>query len=257
MNDKLLSAAIITFNEEDNLPRTLEAVKTIANEIVVVDSHSSDRTREIALSYGAKVFDEDWKGHIEQKNSALEKCGGKWILSIDADEVVSDELIKSIEQAIANDDAEGYIISRKSVYLGKTLNYMWRPDRHLRLVRRDANPKWGGYNPHDRLTINGKTAKLKGDLIHYSYKDLRDHWKRLIVYARLAAESYAQKGKRFSLIKLLFNPFWGVTKSYIFRLGFLDGIQGLFAAFSKGVYIFLKYAFVWEIEQGTKRYDNV
>ncbi|MDR2152564.1 MAG: glycosyltransferase family 2 protein [Helicobacteraceae bacterium] len=253
MNETLLSVAVITFNEEGNLARTLEAIKTIANEIIVVDSHSSDRTREIAQDFGAKVFEEDWKGHIAQKNSALEKCVGKWILSIDADEVASAELIKSIAQAIASDNADGFMISRKSVYLGKTLNYMWRPDLHLRLVKRDAKPRWSGYNPHDSLKIEGKIVKLKGDLIHYSYKDLSDHWNRLIVYARLAAESYAQKGKRFSLLKLLFNPMWGVTKSYIFRLGFLDGIQGLFAAFSKGVYIFLKYAFVWEIEQAAKR----
>ncbi|MDR1450845.1 MAG: glycosyltransferase family 2 protein [Helicobacteraceae bacterium] len=249
----LLSVAVITFNEEENLARTLKAVKPLADEIIVVDSHSTDRTREIALNYGAKVFDEDWKGHIAQKNSALEKCVGKWIFSIDADEVLSAELAKAIAQAIAGENAEGFIISRKSVYLGKTLNYMWRPDRHLRLVKRDAKPRWSGYNPHDILTIEGKTAPLKGDLIHYSYKDLSDHWRRLIVYARLAAESYAQKGRRFSLFRLLFNPLWGIIKTYIFRLGFLDGIQGLLAAFSKGVYIFLKYAFLFELQLASKK----
>jgi glycosyltransferase involved in cell wall biosynthesis len=243
-----LSVALITFNEENNLPRTLEAVKTIADEIIVVDSHSTDRTREIALSFGAKVYEEDWKGHIAQKNSALEKCKNEWILSIDADEVVSPQLVQSIAQSLADpSETSGFIISRKSVYLGRTLNFMWRPDRHLRLVRRNASPCWGGYNPHDTLKIDGKTALIKGDLTHYSYKDLSDHWRRLIAYARLAAESYAQKGKRFSLFKLLFNPLWGITKTYIFRLGFLDGIEGLFAAFSKGVYIFLKYAFLYEL----------
>ncbi|MDR1910952.1 MAG: glycosyltransferase family 2 protein [Helicobacteraceae bacterium] len=244
-----LSVAIVVFNEEDNLPRSLEAIKAIADEIIAVDSHSTDKTREIAASFGAKVYEEDWKGHIAQKNSALDKCSQDWILAIDADEVVSPKLALAIKNVVENGDCDGYEINRQSVYLGRTLRFMWQPDRKLRLVRRSANPRWGGYDPHDKLFIKGKTGRLEGVLTHYSYKDLADHWRRLIAYAQTGAISYNQNGKKFSFFKLFANPILGVLKSYLLRGGFLDGLQGFFAAVSKGVYIFLKYAFLWEIER--------
>ncbi len=248
-----LSVAIITFNEGQNLPRTLESIKDIASEIVVVDSHSTDNTREIAKSYGAKVYEEDWKGHIKQKNSALEKCTQPWILSLDADEVVSEELKKSIIKAVNKPFADGYYVNRKTFHLGRWLNHAWQPDWKLRLVKKSANPRWGGYDPHDVLIIDGKTAKLKGFLYHYSYKNIEDHFLRLIKYAKTAANSYHQKGIKFSITKLVSHSIFAFVKEYFLKRGFLDGLPGLEASIGNFIYVFLKYMFLWEIEKNKKK----
>ena len=247
-----LSVALITYNEEENLPKTLEAVRDIANEIVVVDSHSTDKTREIAQSYGAKVFKEDWKGFRDQKNSALEKCSGEWILFLDADEVVSKELKKSILEAIKNPKAEGYFLNRKTFYAGKFLEHTWQPDWVLRLVEKSANPRWEGGNVHEYLKIDGKTAKLNGFLYHYTYKNIYDHFQKSLKYAKLSAEELHKKGKNFKIHKLLINPFWAFFRQYILKRGFLDGIRGLSVAVSYYFSTFLKYLFLWEIEQKEK-----
>ena len=178
-----LSVSIISFNEAANIGRTLDSIQPIASEIIVVDSHSTDNTRQIAEKKGAKVFDEDWKGHIRQKKSALEKCSQPWILSLDCDEVVSFELREAIIEAVKEGNRPGYRCNRRTFYLGKLLRYAWQPDWKLRLVRKDADPRWVGYDPHDRLQIAGQNGRLKGDLVHYSYADLRDHLQRLVKYA--------------------------------------------------------------------------
>ncbi|GHV08700.1 glycosyl transferase [Campylobacterota bacterium] len=251
--------AIITFNEQHNLARTLAAIKPIADEIVVVDSNSTDGTRSIARDFKARIFKEDFKGHIAQKNSALDKCTMDWILAIDADEVVDKTLASAIREAVKQEGFDGFKISRKSIYLGKTINYMWQPDIHLRLVRRAATPSWGGYDPHDKLFItsgSGKIGKLNGILQHYSYRNLNDHWNKTVKYAHISAESYAKMGRRFRLYKLLFSPLFAFLKNYIFRGGFIDGIRGVFAASSQIVSIFLKYAFLWEIEHRKKQHHS-
>ncbi len=251
-----LSVAIVSFNEEEDIGKTLESIRDIASEIVVVDSHSTDRTREIASSYGARVFEEDWKGYVGQKNSALEKCTQDWILSLDCDEVLTPELKKSIIDAISDPRADGYLINRKTVYLGRPLNYAWQPDWELRLVKKSAKPRWRGYYVHESLQINGKTKKLKGDLLHYSYKDLQDHLTKLVRYSRLAACSYKDIGKRFSFPKLIFHPLAAFMKQFIIKRAFLDGFRGLIVAMSSFFYVFLKYLFLWEIERGVKRPDK-
>ncbi len=246
-----LSVAVISFNEEDNIERTLKSIVDMADEIVVVDSHSTDKTREIALSYGAKVFIEDWKGYINQKNSALEKCKGDWILCLDCDEVVTEELKDEIIRAIDTTKIDGYFINRRTVYLNKELKYAWQPDWKLRLVRRGASPRWTGYDPHDSLCINGKTGRLKGILLHYPYKDLTHHFMKLIKYARISASSYKEMNRRFRIYNLIFNPIFSFLKQYLFKRGFLDGFRGFIAAFSSFCYVFLKYLFLWEIERNT------
>jgi len=244
-----LSVAMISFDEEDTIRKTIEAVREIASEIVVVDSHSTDRTREIARELGARVFEEDWKGHIAQKNSALGKCSEPWILALDCDELVSPGLRDSIVAAVNDPSADGYLVNRRTVYLGRTLRHMWQPDWKLRLVRRGAKPVWGGYDPHDSLSIEGTTAKLGGGFLeHYSYRDLDDHFRRLVGYARIAAQSYHARGKRSGAGKIVLSPLAGVFKSYILRGGFLDGMPGLIAAASKCAYILFKYCFLWELE---------
>lgn len=244
-----LSVAIISFNEEKDIRRTIESIRDIAAEIIVVDSHSTDRTREIAEDMGAKVFEEDWKGYVGQKNSALQKCTQEWILSLDCDEVVTPELKSSIIDAISNPVADGYLINRKTVYLGRPLNYAWQPDWKLRLVKKSSMPQWEGYDVHETLKIKGKTEKLQGYLLHYSYKDLHDHFTKLLKYARLSAKSYQNTGMKFRFSRLFLSPIVAFLKQLIIKKTFLDGFRGLIVAMSAFFYVFLKYLFLWELER--------
>ncbi|NPA40818.1 MAG: glycosyltransferase family 2 protein [Aquificae bacterium] len=251
-----LSVAIITYNEEDIIGRTLEAVKDIASEIIVVDSHSTDRTREIAKSYGAKVYVEDWKGYAGQKNSALEKCTQEWILFLDADEVVSEELKESIKRELQNPKADGYLINRRTYYLGKLLKYTWQPEWRLFLVKRSSNPRWEG-EPHARLTIKSTNIKkLRGDLIHFPYKNIREHFSKSLNYAYQTALYYKSKGKKFHIYNLLVNPVWAFTREYILGLAFLDGIRGFIIGFSYFFSTFAKYIYLWELNQQNDRRER-
>ncbi len=250
MNEKLpLSVSLISYNEESNVARTFNSIKDIASEIIVVDSHSTDKTREIAESYGAKVYDEDWKGHMAQKNFALETCTEEWVLSLDCDEVVSGNLEKSIIENVRNPEAEGYFINRKTYYRGRFLKHAWQPEWKLIIVKRAANPKWIGLNPHDILKINGPKKNLRGDLYHYSYKNLEDHVYRIVKYAKLSAQSYFKIEKKFSWHKVLLNPISAFAKVFFIQRGFLYGYRGLIIAASSFTYTFLKYIFLWEIER--------
>ena len=207
MDEKLpLSVSLISYNEENNIARTLESVKNIAAEIIVVDSHSTDKTREMAATFGAKVYEEDWKGFIEQKKSSLKKCTQEWVLCLDCDEVVSQQLRYSIIDAIMSDNNSGCFINRRTFYLGKLLKYSWQPDYNLRLVKKSDDPEWGGYEPHASLKNKGGTAKLNGDLIHYTYNSFDDHMRKLVNYAKTVSESYYRKGKKFRIYNLTFNP---------------------------------------------------
>lgn len=242
-----LSVSLISFNEERNIARTIESVRDIAREIVVVDSHSTDATRSIAEQLGATVYEEDWKGFTDQKNSCLEKCTQEWVLMLDCDEVVSAELRQSIIDAVQNPAHDGYELNRKTNYIGKLLHYAWYPDWNLRLAKKSARPVWGGYNPHSFVTITGNVGKLRGDLIHYSYKDVHNHFVKTLDYARTSAESYYAEGRRFRMANLVLNPLVSFVRLYIVRQGFRDGFRGLIAGFSTYVYTFLKYVFLWEL----------
>lgn len=247
-----LSAALIVYNEEERLAKTLESIKDIVSEIIIIDSNSTDNTCAIAESYGAKVYNEEWRGFIEQKNSLTKKCTQEYILYLDADEVVGDELKKAIIDAVKNGKSDGYYIRRKTYYLGRLLNYSWQKDERLRLVKAAANPLWVGEIVHEELKINGSTSHLSGFIIHYSYRDIDDHFKKTIRYAHLSAESYYKKGKKFKLSKMIFSPLTAFIKIYIIKGGFLDGIPGLIAGVSAYVYGFLKYAFLWDIVRVNK-----
>jgi glycosyltransferase involved in cell wall biosynthesis len=247
-----LSVAIISYNEENNIERCLKSIIDIASEIIVVDSGSNDKTTIIAKNYGANIFIECWKGYILQKNSALSKCTKDWILFLDADEEVTKELKSSIKGAIEEDFRDGYFINRKSFYLGKLLIHTWQPDYILRLVKKHSNPCWGGYEPHAILHVIGSTDKLKGDLIHYSYTNIKEHIERLSKYAYLTAKSYKIDGKPFHLYKLIFNPLFSFIKEFILKMGFLDGIRGFLVAILSAIYVFLKYSYLWEINKNEK-----
>lgn len=245
-----LSVAIITLNEAANLPRTLDSVRALAREIVVVDSGSQDETCAIAASYGARVEFRAWTGHIDQKNHALGLCSQEWVLALDADEELTPECAASIRLAVTADQGGAWRINRRTYYLGKLLQYSWQPDRKLRLVRRDLGARWSGYDPHDKLVVeNTHVGDLSGDVIHYSYRDLQDHMERSVRYAKISATSYARMGRRFSFVRLLINPLFAFVKKYVLRRGFLDGWRGLLVACSAAWSVALKYWFLRELEQ--------
>lgn len=242
-----LSVSIISYNEEERIAKTIESVLDIAQEIIVVDSYSTDNTKQIAENLGCKVFLEEWKGFTKQKNSSLIKCTKEWILCLDCDEIVTKELKQSIINAITANNNQSYLINRKTYYQKKILNYAWQPDKKLRFVRKSSNPRWEGLDVHENLVSDFKISELNGDLIHYSYKSIEHHFAKTIDYARLSAESYLKKGKKVSFCNLVINPIYAFLNLYIINQGFRDGFRGLIAAFSSMTGTFLKYAIMFEL----------
>jgi glycosyltransferase involved in cell wall biosynthesis len=248
---KTLSVAIITRNEEANLERTLGSVAW-ADEIVVLDSGSNDRTEEIARSFRSRFFLETWKGFAAQKNSALEKCSGDWVLSLDADEALSDELAKEIWELLENDPPfDGYALPRRNLFLGRWMRFGgFYPDLKLRLFRRGA----AEFEPrpvHETVHFVGKPGRLKSAMVHDAYPTLVDYIAHMDRYSTLGAEQAISRGKRCRslpsfLANVLLNPAATFAYNYFFRLGFLDGREGLLLHLYHSVYVSWKYAKAWE-----------
>lgn len=252
-----LSLAIIALNEEKNLTRCLESARALVSEIVVVDSGSTDKTTAIAESFGAKVYFNPWPGHVAQKNFALSRCTQPWVLSLDADEALSNELCRSIEDLFASGkpECDGYWINRKTYYLGAWIQHAWYPEWRLRLVKRDG-AVWGGTNPHDKLAIPSSAGKIQGDILHYSYVDLQDHLKRSIDYGRIGALAMIDEGRNFQWHKLLFSPWVRLIKSFVFKQAWRDGWRGWIIAFSSFLACFSKYAFIYEADLKKKKAEQ-
>ena len=251
----ILSVVIITHNEEANIARTLASVQPLVvegkGEIIIVDSGSTDRTVEIAKSFGAKVFVENWKGYAAQKNSAIDKATRKWILSLDADEEVEPDLIAEISAAMADQrPLAGYWIPRKNFFLGRFIQHggFW-PDPKLRLFRRGAG-RFEDRAVHEDVRLEGQSAKLRGALTHHSYPTLADYIDHINRYSSLGAEILAAKGLRgFSLFNIFIRPVATFTYNYFFRLGFLDGREGLLLHLYHAVYVSWKYAKAWQLSR--------
>jgi glycosyltransferase involved in cell wall biosynthesis len=250
-----LSVVIITYNEEANLGRTLESVRPlVANgkgEIIVVDSGSTDRTLEIAKSHGAKVFVEEWKGYAAQKNSAIDKASNNWVLSLDADEEVSSRLAEDISALLkSTSKPSGFFIPRKNMFLGRWIRHggFW-PDPKLRLFDRTS----GGFEDrpvHETVEFRALAAEMQSALLHHSYPTLSDYIEHMNRYSSLGAEMVVAKGKvRFSFINIVLRPLFTFLYNYFFRLGFLDGREGLLLHLYHAVYVSWKYAKAWELSQ--------
>ncbi len=223
-----LSAVIITFNEARNIGRCLDSLAGVADEIVVVDSFSTDETVAICRENGARVLQHPFAGHIEQKNYALGQAHHPWVLSLDADEALSEILRQSILAAKANWKAEGYSMNRRTNYCGQWINHSgWYPDRKLRLFDKRLG-HWGGQNPHDKVIMNQgcRVEQLAGDLLHYSYYSVDEHIERVRRYAKMGAQALHNRGKKGSYWKLIFNPPFKFIRNYLLRRGFLDGRAG-------------------------------
>lgn len=252
-----LTVVIPTLNEEKNISRAINSVKDIASEILVIDSGSTDRTVEIAKNLGAKVIFNKWVNYPSQVQFGIDKASNPYVFVIDADEEVSKELRKSIEKLFKTEEIKKYVcfqVNRKTFYIGKFLNFTWQPEYRTRIFHKDK-VKYEGYL-HEIVICKGKTKKIEGYLYHYTYKDIEDHFQRALKYSKISAVEMNKRGKRFKLYKLLFNPIWAFSKQYFFHLGFLDGIRGLSVAMSYLISTFLKYLYLWELEEQEKKNEK-
>ena len=251
-NEIKLSVYLIVRNEEKNIRTALESVKW-ADEIVIVDSGSVDNTVKIAREYGAKIFDEEFRGYTLQKNSAMGHCSGQWLLNIDADEEVSDDLRKSIEFIIFQNNIEkvydSYKINRKNFYLGKWIKHCgWYPEYRIRLSQRGSS-KWVGETLHEKLESSGESGFLKGDLLHRPYENLGVHLDKIRKYSEIWAEKEVKNGRKSKKINLFSRPAIRFIKMFILKAGFLDGMPGLIASIMGSYYVFMKYARLYEIDK--------
>ena len=243
-----LSVAIITFNEERIISKTLAAIRGIADEVVIVDSHSTDRTVDIAKSFGAKVYIEDWKGFGPQKNSAIDKCSGEWVLFLDADEVVSSELAINIKDVICSNIAESvFKIKLNCVCFNKEIKYGgWSKKYHIRLWK-NGTVRYDDEFVHESLITDDKIGIVRGIIYHYTYLTLNDYFRSFNNYTTLAAKEYYKKNKKVKFVDLTLNPLFNFTKMYFIKFGFLDGIEGLLLALSSSLYTMTKYYKLKEI----------
>jgi glycosyltransferase involved in cell wall biosynthesis len=237
-----ITATIITYNEERNIARAMESLRC-CDEIVVVDSGSSDRTAEIAEKLGARVIEYPWGGYARQKNYAAECASNDWILSVDADEALSEALEGEIWQVKKKGPAyDAYTMPRLAQYLGRwILHSGWYPDRKVRLYHR-AKARWVGDYVHESLIVDGRTGHLESDLLHFTCDSLSEHLKTLDRYTTLAAEQLVAQKKPIGFTQLLLDPIWTFWSTYVLRLGFLDGMEGMAIAWMAAIYNFVKYA---------------
>lgn len=225
---KRISVVIITYNESRNIERCIDSVRAIADEIIVLDSFSTDDTVERSRALGAKVIQHIFDGHIEQKNRAWQLASCEWVLSLDADEALDEKLRQSIHKIKSNAIHQGYYFNRLTNYCGKWIRHSgWYPDQKLRLWEKDKG-QWGGDNPHDKFEMYGgnSTGFIEGDLLHYSYYTPEEHLEKARKYAQIAAKSLFNKGKKPTFIHLYLSPVAKFVKSYLIKSGWLDGKAG-------------------------------
>jgi len=237
-----ISATIITLNEERNIARAIDSL-SCADEVLVVDSGSTDQTREIAIRHGARVLEEPWRGYAQQKNLAAGCAAHDWILSLDADEQLTLELAAEIlALKKAGPAAGGYSFPRRAQYLGRWIRHSgWYPDRKTRLYSR-ADAEWIGDYVHESVRVKGSVGELHADLLHFTCGSLSEHLRTLDRYTTLAARELIQKKKPIPLRRLALDPVWTLFRTYVLQRGFLDGPQGLAIAWMAALYTFLKYA---------------
>ncbi len=241
-----ISCFIICFNEEASIRRCLESVKW-CDEIVIVDSFSTDHTLEVCREYTSRIIQRPWPGYVEQKRFALTQITHEWGLNIDADEEVSPELRSEILHVLQRNDpaVDGFYISRFVYYLGRWWRRGWYPEYRLRLFRKDK-VRWGGVNPHEKALLRGHAEHLYGDLYHYTYKDISHHLRALNSLTEVAAQEKQVRGKESRAATLLFRPLWRFLRLYLQRGTAIYGAAGFFVSVTAAFYVFLKYAKLWE-----------
>jgi glycosyltransferase involved in cell wall biosynthesis len=245
-----LSVVIITFNEEKNIGRCIDSVKNIADEIIVLDSNSTDKTVHIATEKGATVYTQAFPGYIEQKNKALSLAKNNCVLSLDADEAIDLVLNNSIAEVKKTGFSSSYSMNRCTNYLGRFIRHgTWYPDKKIRLVDKTV-AKWGGYNPHDMIELkNPENVKhLKGDILHFSYNSIEEHISQNNKFSSIAAEALYKKNKKTNFFKIFLNPLWAFLNYYFIRLGLLDGFYGFIIAINVAHLTFLKHIKLYQLQ---------
>jgi glycosyltransferase involved in cell wall biosynthesis len=242
---------VICFNEEERIERCLQSL-AFCDEIVVVDSGSTDRTREIAARYATRLIEQEFLGYVKQKNFALERASGEWAVCVDADESLSPEAQQEIVRAVneAPDGVTGFVLDRVTYFLGVWHDAgEWYPDPQLRVFRR-AKGHFVGRDPHDRVELEGTALPLgRGRLLHWNYRDLSDHIATVDRFSARQAQGMADEGLRFRLVDLLVRPAYRFFKGYVLQRGFTKGLPGFLVSVSTSYYVFMKYAKLWELER--------
>jgi glycosyltransferase involved in cell wall biosynthesis len=255
---RALSVAIITFNEERALAECIRSCEEIADEIVVLDSFSTDRTEAVARSFPKVRFEQHaFDGHVAQKARALALCRNEWVLALDADERLSPELLAEL-RALEPGDHDGFRMPRLTFAMGRPIRHSgWYPQRKFRLFRR-ARARWAGDNPHDYVVVDGKGGDLRGDLLHHSFRDLADQADRANAFSSIQAFNLFYRGRAFRALAAAYRPVVKFLEIYVLKRGFLDGFPGFVVAVNAAYGTFLRFAKGYELEAGlVKRPSNV
>jgi glycosyltransferase involved in cell wall biosynthesis len=246
-----ISAVILCLNEESMIEGALESVK-FADEILVVDSFSTDRTLEIARRYTDRILQHKFEGFAAQKNWAHEQATHDWVINVDADERVTPELATEIRQILQNPQHNAYLITRKNFFLGKEIRYgAWSGDKVLRLFRRDK-ARYPDIQIHSELVLEGEAGRCTSPMLHYSYRSLDDFVRRVQSYSGGGAEDAKKRGRTGSGWSIAGHSFWHFFKAYIVKRGFLDGTEGLIIAMMGSYYTFLKYGKLYEQQRASR-----
>lgn len=247
----MISATIITLNEEKNIKRALESLKDLVNEVIVVDCGSKDKTTEWAEKFGAKVFFRKFDNFANQKNFAAAKAIGEWILSVDADEIIPKDLAEEIKQAIKQDGVSGFLIGRRNFILGGEIKHSrWSPDSHIWLWKKDRG-KWVG-DVHEEVIISGKVGIFKNSKIHYSHKTVSEFIEANNKYSGLEAKSLYKNGIHVPFSKMIWQSVFEFFIRFIYKRGFLDGWRGFCLAYLMSVYKLTVWIKLWELNRKDK-----
>lgn len=251
-----ISVIIITYNEENNIRRCLNSVKVVADEIIVLDSYSTDKTEDICSEFNVKFRKHDFNGHIQQKNRAVKLAENDFVFSLDADEELSKELESSILKAKEEFQYDAYYFNRLNIYCRKPVKYTtWYPDKKLRLWNRTKG-EWGGVNPHDTVIIQKGVIKkyLKGDLLHYSFNTIEEHIAQANKFSTIGAEQLIKNKKKKLLLKALINPAFRFFRNYFLKLGVIGGYTGFMISIIISFETFLKYSKAYQLRKQSKKH---
>ena len=252
---KNLSVVIITYNEEAHISNCIESVKPVADEIIVLDCYSTDKTVEIARAKGAVIHESKFRGYIEQKNLALKYASHDFVLSLDADEMLDDSLLEAVAKEKASPSGKAYSMNRCTKYGSRFIRHgQWYPDKKLRLFDKRI-AAWGGMNPHDKVVLTSPVpvTHLPGDILHFSYDSVEEHVAHGNKFSTIAAESMYKHGRRAYWFNFIINPIWAFIQGYFLRLGLLDGVEGFIIARISSHHTFLKYIKLYRLWHPRKR----